>query len=129
MSSGAQLLGRIARESSAPGPLLVPLRTLFGGFARAFWEDEIPVVPLRLTPDHCRVIGPGQITHYQVTADEGWAAYADIRSAFSDRNQERARGASTRGAKTSPLPPALVDAPVKLVIRDQDNPLRCAVVW
>src|SRR4051812_8112895 len=112
MSSGAQLLGRITREWSAPGPLLVPLKTLFGEFARAFWEERIRLVPLGLTPGHCRVIAPSQVTHYHLTGDEGWASYEEIRQAFSARNRERAKDELTRGAKTSPLSRELIDAPV-----------------
>ncbi|HZH98278.1 MAG TPA: hypothetical protein VEX38_04850 [Fimbriimonadaceae bacterium] len=126
MASGTQLLHRITGQAASTGPLLVPLRELFSSLARTFWEYSVPVEPVRLSPEHCLIVESGQVEHYHLNGDVGWASYGAIRQAFKDRDTRASREG---GAKTSVLPSKLVDAEIKLVIRDQDNPIRCAAVW
>jgi hypothetical protein len=82
-----------------------------------------------MSPDHCMVIGSNQVRAYHLTGNEGWSSYRTIVGAFEQRNRTRTEAGSSKGSKTSVLPPELVEAEVKLVVRDQDDPIECAVVW
>jgi hypothetical protein len=127
MPTGAQLLDRLTTDPSSYGPILTPLGSVLTPLARSFWPRGVKKEPIRLTPDHCRVIGPEQVAPYHFTGSEGWSSYEAIAAAFDEqRKRLRETGA---GAKTSELPRSLVDADLKLVIRDRPNPIQCMVTW
>lgn len=129
MASTSPLLSRITIPGSRQTPLLAPLGTVMTQLTRGFWESRVVRSPIRQSADDCLILGSKHIEAYTVTGGDGWASYDAIERAFSDRNRERLSEGPAFGAKTSPLPRDLIDADLKLLIRDTDTPLQCVVVW
>jgi hypothetical protein len=129
MASGTELLERITAGRSSFGRLLAPLGSVVDPLARSYWETSVRPTPLPEAPDACLVVGARQVAHYHLTGSQGWASYEALRGAFAQRDHRRAMRGTGRGAKTGVLPRPLVDGDLKVVIRDHDRPIQCAVVW
>lgn len=127
MAAQARLLERITGETSTLGPLLVPLRSLLIGPVRAFWPGGVQLHAERQWTDACRVIESSGVQAYRLTGPELWSSLDEIQGAFKERNEDRRRSEARTGAKTSCLPAGFVNSPLKLLIRDKDNPIQCCV--
>jgi hypothetical protein len=126
VSTGTQLLDRLTAKSSRHGPLLAPLGEVLTPFARAFWPSGLRPEPLAVSADSCLVVESAHVRQYHRTGSTGWADYAAIVRRFEQNRRQRG---SASGSNATVLPRELVDADVKLIVRDSDRPLECAVVW
>jgi hypothetical protein len=119
MPTASELLERVTgavrdeRRFVRLGQLFDPLRC-----ARFPPGETVAVSTVRDSPDHCRVLEAADIGPFDYGRRDQWAAYAEIREAFS-----RSRGR----AHLTPLSEALVAAPVKIVFADDSAALRCVV--
>ena len=125
MATSVELLDRITSGIGDPSRVTcVSLTAIVWPLARAFWVRGVPVSQVP-TPHHdCRVVGSNHVAQYHLAGNLGWANYEDIADAFQVRNSTRVTG----GGKSTVLPAEIVDAPLKLLIRDRDQRIDCVVV-
>jgi len=117
-----RLLDGVAEDTRARHsvPRTVALSDVFAPITRAHFPPRrsVPITSLRAAPDHCRIVEAREVHQYQMARSPRWASYESIAEAFSQ---------STGASKITRLPREVVDAPVKLLIRDNDTPIRCVV--
>lgn len=77
----------------------------------------------RVTLDHCRVLHGEEIQQFRFTGQELWADYNEIAAKFAERKAAGGR------AKTRPYAREVVFAPVKIVLAEQDEPLRAVLTY
>jgi len=127
MPSGAQLLDRITADIPAQGPICAPLKSVLNPLTRSYWDASVAIDRERLSPDHYRILASHQVAAYRLGEGVGWATPGDIQAAFVESKQHRAQTGS--GKRSTPLPEDVLSAPLKLIVRDNDAPIECAVAW
>ncbi|MCA1597255.1 MAG: hypothetical protein LC772_12650, partial [Chloroflexi bacterium] len=68
-------------------------------------------------PYDCRIVTQGETQQFRIDGQERWANYQEILDAFDAQRQDGA------GGHTSPDPPEIVFAPLKIVLAERDEPL------
>lgn len=112
LSSAGAAVSRSVRE--------VPVSAVFGGIARSHAPPGLHrwLQPARSGADDCRVVDSREVRPFHLGASAGWADYEEIARAFREHSGR---------THVSPLPRHLVEAPIKLVVRDRDLPLAAVV--
>jgi|GEM_PF-5898212 len=117
------LLDRLSESAVSRGPLRVPLESILSTLARGFWARGAATSPGAFTRDACRVLESRDVHAFWAAPTSIFASYEEICAAFRTR-----RSAGGAGSKTTPLPAAVLDAPYKLVIRDNLRQIEAVVV-
>ncbi len=90
---------------------------------RAHFRSSVELVSRPRTADDCLVVASDGIRPYHLTAAEPWANYDEIAGSFTREPGQ------PRLAHTASYSREFVFAPVKVVVGEQDDPLRAAIAY
>jgi hypothetical protein len=119
MTTGTQLLERVS-EQAPEHVRFVPLQAIFSPLRCARFPPRQPVATSaeRETPEQLRVLFADDVRQFDLWPRQEWVQFSDLRQAFA-----RSRATSN----ISLVSWEVLDAPVKLVLRDLATPLRGAL--